>query len=60
MEKEYNFEILFKKLEEIKSEQNNIQDSEMETIASVLKEIEYLKEVCLSDDCSEPVTLTRS
>jgi len=60
MEKEYNFEILFKKLDEAKSELNNIENSEMETITSVLKEIEYLKEVCLSDDYSEPITLTRS
>ena len=60
MEKEYNFEILFEKLKELEADLNNPENSEMQSIAEVLSEIEYLKEVCVSDNSSEPVTFTRS
>ena len=60
MEKEYNFEILFEKLKEFEEDSNNPENSEMQTIAEVISEIEYLKEVFLDDNSSEPVTFTRS
>ena len=60
MEKEYNFEILFEKLKELEADSNNPENSEMQSIAEVLSEIEYLKEVCLEDNSAEPVTFTRS
>lgn len=60
MENEYNFEILFEKLKESEENSNNRENSEMQLIADVLAEIEYLKEVTLGDNSLEPVTFTRS
>lgn len=60
MEKQYDFEILFEKLKEAKDESNNIENSELQLIAEITNEIEYLKEVTMGDINPEPVTFTRS
>ena len=60
MEKQYDFEILFDKLREAQTESDKIESSELQLIAEITNEIEYLREVTMGDINLEPITFTRS
>ena len=58
-EKRYNFNIVFKKLEEVKEEQGQIKDSDFITSKEIQEQIRELKEY-YDDSSQEQETYTRS
>ena len=58
-EKRYNFNIVFKKLEEVKEEQGQIKDSDFITSKEIQEQIRELKEY-YDDSSQELETYTRS
>ena len=58
-EKKYNFDIVFRKLEEVKEEQEQIEDSDFITSKKIQEQIRELKEY-YDDSSQELETYTRS
>lgn len=58
-EKTYNFDIVFKKLEEVKEEQGQIEDSDFIISKEIQEQIRELKEY-YNDSSQELETYTRS